>query len=338
MKYSRIILTFTFVFMALVSCREEQQRTLPFSQGASYEVVIVTSESNWNGGLGDTITEIMQELMPVFNVAVPVYSVSRVSPNNYTSILKRHRNLIIIDTGHKYEEPRMYAQYDVNATPQIIVNLVGPDTQSLTQYVSDHRTELQTVFEIAERDRSVAMNTRTQSKTYAGEVRDRFGFDMLIPNEYSYAKANSRKDFVWFRKHYKMDDEQGFVVYSYPYSGRENFTADSLVARRDEFVSRIEGGNPGSHMRTSPEFEPVVSHKRINGRYWAEMRGFWDMKSDYFGGPFVSYSTLDTETNRVITIDMYVYAPNAAKNKRNYYRQLQHLVYGVSFPGDKAAE
>ena len=57
------------------------------------------------------------------------------------------------------------------------------------------------------------------------------------------------------------------------------------------------------------------------------------MHGDFLLGPFVSYTTVDTDTNRVFTLDCYVYAPDLNKpRKRNYMRGLEHLLYSVRFP------
>ena len=87
-------------------------------------------------------------------------------------------------------------------------------------------------------------------------------------------------------------------------------------------------------MITVPEYEPDLRHVRIEGRYWAEMRGFWDVENNFMGGPFISYSSVDIANRRVVTIDCYVFSP---KNpKRNLMRQLENLVYTVKFPGDES--
>ena len=47
----------------------------------------------------------------------------------------------------------------------------------------------------------------------------------------------------------------------------------------------------------------------------------------------------NTATNRVFTLDCYVYAPDLNKpRKRNYLRGLEHLLYTVTFPADKPAQ
>jgi hypothetical protein len=126
------------------------------------------------------------------------------------------------------------------------------------------------------------------------------------------------------------------IIYTRPYTGREDFELPALIAARDEFVSRIPGEVPNSHMITVTEFEPMVEYVRIGGRFWAIMRGFWDVKNDFMGGPFVSYSTLDVAANRVVTIDNYLYSPQMPK--RNMLRELEALVYTVKFPGDNQPE
>ena len=75
---------------------------------------------------------------------------------------------------------------------------------------------------------------------------------------------------------------------------------------------------------------------------WVEMYGLWEVENYFMGGPFASYSTVNTATNEVVTIDCYVYFPtlyNKEPEKRNKLRALQHLVYLADFPAAaKSAE
>ena len=58
-----------------------------------------------------------------------------------------------------------------------------------------------------------------------------------------------------------------------------------------------------------------------NGHFVQEVRGLWRMENDMMGGPFVSYTQVDTLTNRVIVTEGFVYAPE--KKKRQYIRELE---------------
>lgn len=159
---------------------------------------------------------------------------------------------------------------------------------------------------------------------------------MKVPKGYVLAKQE--EDFLWARYEYPTAS-QGFFVYSYPYEGPESLTPEALVAARNRFAARIPGPSDGSYMTTSDAFAPGYRMFRLEGRLWCELRGFWDVKGDFMGGPFVSYTTVDTENNRVFTLDCYVYAPDLNKpRKRNYVRGVEHLLYTVTFPDQKPAK
>ena len=80
------------------------------------------------------------------------------------------------------------------------------------------------------------------------------------------------------------------------------------------------------------DFLPQRKVVKINGREWIELRGFWEVKGDFMGGPFVSYTTFDEREGELLTLDCYVYSPKYGK--RNFLRPLEHLVYGVKFLKD----
>lgn len=110
----------------------------------------------------------------------------------------------------------------------------------------------------------------------------------------------------------------------------QSLTAAALTAARNQFAARIPGPSDGSYMTTSAAFEPDLRIFRLEDRTWFELRGFWDVEGDFMGGPFVSYSTVDQATGRILTLDCYVYSPKL--HKRNFVRGVEHLLYGIEFP------
>ena len=302
------------------------------SHGSPYELIIVSSHDNWQGELGDTLRSVMSQPIPYLMGQEPMFNVLRIQPSAFKDFITKHRNVMIVNVDSKYENPSMTAAYDMYSAPQIIVSVTGPTVESLTDYVSQYREELQANFNIAERDRYVARVSPYSDKQLDQKVKDKFGFDIKLVK--GFKLRNEADNFMWISFEYPQSS-QGLVIYSYPYSDRSDFSEEALLARREEFVSKIPGQNEGSHMITVTEYPPYVTHMRIHGRYWAEMRGFWDVKNDFMGGPFVSYSTLDTQNNRVVTLDFYVYSPAPSNPKRNYIRDLESLMFTVSFPGDK---
>lgn len=215
----------------------------------------------------------------------------------------------------------------MTAEPQIVLTLQGPDDKALTDYLSEHRESLVQVLEKAERDRAVKFAEAFSEQRVAKAIKSTFGVDMTVPK--GYVLAADEKDFLWARYEYPTAS-QGFFIYSYPYQGKESLSPGALLAARNKFAARIPGPADGSYMTTSEAFEPDYRMFRLEGRLWCELRGFWDVHGDFMGGPFVSYTTVDTATGRVFTIDCYVYSPK--NHKRNYVRGVEHLLYLLKFP------
>ena len=300
------------------------------AQGAPYELIVVCDQPEWQGALGDTLRSILTEPVAGLNQREPLFDVLRVLPSGFENLVTRHRNVLQVLVDAEVEEPAAAVQYDLYAQPQIVVTLQGPTQQSLVDYLGAHREELLYVLEKAERDRAVKANETYGNPGIESAIFKTFGVEMKVPK--GYTLAAQKPDFIWARNEYPTAS-QGFFIYSYPYEGKQSLTEEALVAARNKFAAQIPGPSEGSYMITSDAFAPDYRMFRMEGRLWCELRGFWDVHGDFMGGPFVSYTTVDTATDRVFTLDCYVYAPDLNKpRKRNYIRGLEHLLYSVRFP------
>ena len=63
------------------------------------------------------------------------------------------------------------------------------------------------------------------------------------------------------------------------------------------------------------------------------MRGLWFMRNDCMGGPYVSHARVDTEANRVVVVEGFVYAPE--KMKRGLIRRLEGSLYTLRLPEEQ---
>lgn len=310
--------------------RSLTQSKLKSAQGKPYELIVACPQKEWTGEVGDTLRAIFTAPVPYLNQVEPLFDVLRVQERGLTGMVADHRNILKIVEDPSLAATNIAVQYDVTAEPQIVLTLQGPDDKALTDYLSEHRESLVQVLEKAERDRAVKFAEAFSEQRVAKAIKSTFGVDMTVPK--GYVLAADEKDFLWARYEYPTAS-QGFFIYSYPYRGKESLSPGALLAARNEFAARIPGPSDGSYMTTSEAFEPDYRMFRMEGRLWCELRGFWDVHGDFMGGPFVSYTTVDTATNRVFTLDCYVYAPDLNKpRKRNYMRGLEHLLYSVRFP------
>ncbi len=324
---SIVVALAALVLLAACDAFQSVSSGKPTSQGSPYEVVVICNQPEWDSPLGDTLRTVLSAYIPHLNQEEPYFDVVRVTNNNYEGIIAKHRNILEVNVKPSVLTPSIVVRYDVTAAPQVIMTLQAPTVDAATAYVSEHRQSLVRGFEIAERDRAVEY-AKTYSVAHIDKaIYEKFGVQMKIPQGYSIRSES--EDMIWISYEYPVAS-QGVAIYSYPAElGINTLSEENLVEERNRFVARIPGPSNGSYMTTFTEVPQIYRPIRIEGRLWIEMRGLWDVVGDFMGGPYVSYSTIDEQTNRVFTIDCYVYSPKY--RKRNYLHGVEHLVYNVEF-------
>ena len=306
---------------------------IPFkqnAQGAAYEIVVVADHDVWDGPAGDSMRAMFYRRFPMVSREETSFDVLRVLPAGFSKLNRLHRNVMITDVNPTYTRATLSMGNDTYASPQIVLRASAPDQSSLAELISMNRDDIMLILENAEKDRDVADARRHTPPEIAKLIREKFGFEMSTGP--GYKVRSESEDFVWLS--YEMPtSSQGIIIYTYPFSGVKDFDRENLLRRRNEFVERIPGENPGSHMSTHPEMAEVI-YKTIEVRPWSEMHGFWDVEGDFMGGPYTNYSTLNAARQRVVAIDFYVYSPGQRSSQRNYIKQLEHFIYTVKISGE----
>lgn len=306
------------------------------AQGAPYEVLVVCNSKEWESDLGKELRKVLNTPLASVNQIEPMYDIYRVTANDFKGLLPAYRNILKVVCSPEVKECAILARYDVAASPQIVLTFQGPSQEAMVEYLDKNGDSLLRVLEIAERDRTVAYARKHGAKELEQLIATKFGIEISIPKGYLFRAEGD--NFVWASHEYPVAS-QGFFIYTHPYTGKKSITVEALVKARNRFAKLIPGPSDGSYMTTVTripnvedsgytEVQPSYRALRINGRDWVELRGFWDVENDFMGGPFVSYTTLDKESGKLITLDCYVYSPK--DGKRNYLRALEHLVYCVS--------
>ena len=262
----------------------------------------------------------------------------RITARDFKHLLPSYRNILKVLCAPSVKECAMLVQYDVVASPQIVITFQGPSIEAMVDYLKQNGEHLLRVLEIAERNRTLEYGKKQSARSIEQLVEKKFAIEMTIPN--GYLLRSESDDFLWISNEYPAAS-QGFFLYAHPFEGKQSLTTEALVKARNEFARRIPGPTDGSYMTTVTKlpniendgytpFLPERNILKVNGVDWIVLRGFWDVEGDFMGGPFVSYTTIDTATNSIITIDGYVFSP--VLHKRNYVREMEHLVYTAEFP------
>ena len=69
----------------------------------------------------------------------------------------------------------------------------------------------------------------------------------------------------------------------------------------------------------------VVDTVEVNNKTVLELRGCWEVSTDYMGGSFTAYTIFDPATQKATVIIFALYAPEDIQ--RNLMRELEALIY-----------
>jgi len=305
-------------------------RTLPAVSGTQFELLIVMNDTAWNAPVGRQVRDLFVQDMPALPQSEPLMNVHQCNQTEFTDVLKPSRNLLIVEIADKYTQTKIKYGKDAWAYPQAVVKITAPDDTTLQASLKNYGKNIQEYFIKAERERYIEFNKSYVNERAKTEIEKQFGIQINIPQGIS--KATQKKDFYWITND-QPGIRQDIVIYSYPYTDKKLFTKESLIAKRDSVMkANIPGELKGSYMGTEVKYaDPMFNEIWINEGYCAELRGLWRMMNGAaMGGPFYSQSRLDEVNQRVVTVDVFVFAPG--KTKRNTIRQLEAIVYTTKMP------
>ncbi|QKG78943.1 DUF4837 family protein [Tenuifilum thalassicum] len=322
---TRILVVILAILTIGTSCKKgsKGERTLlPNVTGNAGELVVILPKNLHKDSVGLAYKEILTQDVPFLPQSEPLFDLIMIPPEAFTDIFKSHRNIIFNEVKKSAKKTEMSLKRDVWAAPQTILYVSGPSYKSIKDYIEKERETIVTLFEQAERDRVVQNAIKYEQKSIREKISKKYNVSMRFPKGY---RLNFDHDTIAWISFETPLTSQGIILYTFPYTDKNTFTVDYLLKKRNEFVKTIEGPSKGSYMITSEVIKPELTEMMYKNRYYAVMRGFWDVYKHPMGGPFISHITLDEERQRVIVAEAYVYAPS--KKKRNYLRQVEALLY-----------
>ena len=332
---------FVFASLMLISCGGGSERVLTSATGSIYECLIVCDNTVENA-----VQEIMGADMYGLPQMEPYFTTSHVSPAQFDDLFKSSRNILQVDINpNKYTLVKATKGRDVWSKPQAVIRIQAPSEEAFLNYWKESGEQAREWFvqeELARQGRFYRANTNKNARA----TLQKRGYDMLIPEDYITIKNEKLKinneeeiDVLWCCND-KGPMRKDVIVYSYPYTAREQFSGEAIIAMRNEVMGQLVSAQvPGSHMGTEYKHFPPVTRQvpalrdSVGGFYAMETRGLWKIiDGEAMGGPFVSLTRLDQVNGRVVTAEVFLFA--AGQKKRNALRQQEAILYTLKMPQD----
>lgn len=322
MRKFALILTVLAALPLFSACKESTSKSLPSISGKAGEIIVVASKAQWESEAGSAIRDALASEYMVLPQKEPKFNLSNVPEASVNKLLKVHRNMLYLNIKPELKT-EMQLRNDVWATPQTMVVITAPDDAAAAGFISANSEKLVETFEAAERNRCIANARQYEEGGLRTIVENKFGGSPYFPKGYSLKKQTP--DFLWISYETSYTN-QGIFIYSFPYTGENQLTAEALLGKRDEVTKEnVPATMAGSYMITNPTIDPVSREISFNGIRRQEVRSLWDTQNDFMGGPFVQHAFLSKDGSEVIVVEGFVYAPKY--NKRNYLRQVESIIY-----------
>ena len=301
------------------------------SSGRSSEVLVVCTDKQWNGVLGDSLNAILMQGVLGLPQNEPLFTLSHVSENYFRDAYKKYRNIIYFTTDPSVETPKVAVNHNAWAQPQMLIRIHAKDEQQAAETLSKYQKTIIKQLFSSEMKRFHRAQRSKQNFHLSSEVQRLFKFSVIIPNGFIFAVKNT--NFIWLRKDTK-DWTQNIMVYTEDYTDTNQFKNEYIVRLRNTHTRKnVFGAADSSYTIVDEKYIPsLTEYVDFEEGYAVRTAGLWKAVGDFMGGPFVSLSVLDEKNNRVVTIDAFLYAP--ADEKRDLLRQLEAILQSLKFEGE----
>ena len=324
-----VFISFISLFIGLCSCNSGSM--VSRATGAPYEIVVVADKVLWDGTVGELIKEELTSPIPYLPQEESAMRYSYVRPDQFETFLRYMRNVLIVNIDKtQYTKLTLLKSSDKWAVGQSILYLNAPDTLMVEAYLTENKGVLVNHYTNEEMRRAREFLYKTYSQRVMDDLKDKIGITMYAPSDITSYRYG--ENCLWFSNN-ASQGRMDLLIYSFPFTDKNTFTLDYLVAKRDSVAKiMLPGSFEGSYMSTEKRVVDYFSSS-LHGKYCGIVRGLWRMEGgDMMGGPFVSYARVDEQNQRVIVTEGFVYEPK--KDKRNYIRRLEAALQTTRFPGD----
>jgi len=295
---------YLIVFLFVLSACYDGIKTLPSSTGILSEVIFVVEDALWENQVKDVAFRTFGVPIQGLTQDESSFRVIQVNHSEFKSILKTHKNIVIIAKNVPTSN-----QQDKWANDQLVVQLeFKHEDNELTKDLN----KVKEIFEF--REIRILRNSISKSsqKIQEDNIKEQFNVETLIPSEYIIIKDTVALFWATYNPE-KQEEIKHLFVFSF--EPKEINLQQEVLQKTDSiFAKYLLGAKHGQHVKIEDIFSPFYSENTY--------RGLWKLNGGFMGGPFL-IKTYFIDKKVVVTVGL-IFAPN--ERKRNYIRTLEAIL------------
>ena len=224
-----------FLLLILASSCLDGTKTLPSSTGSFSEVIFVVEDDLWRESIKEVVTETFGAPIEGLNQNEANFRVIQVNHAEFKSILKTHKNIVIIG-----KDAKASSQKNKWANAQLVIQL-----NFEKEDIKNNLNKIKAIFELEELKSIKYKISPTSQQLPQQHIYQNFKINALIPSEYTIIKDTSNFFFATYNPEKK----------------------DSI------FAQYLQGAKQGQYVKIEPEFPPYCTNKTYSG-LWRLEKGF----------------------------------------------------------------
>ena len=301
--------------LLFISCNDGTKIVLA-SSGNLNEISIVVEDQLWEGSVGKALTNILSK--PIYGLPQqePLFKLRQIPPRVFSGFVTKSRTIIIIENNKQKHTRLLLNKY---ASPQTVIVVSGMTSREIIEELKKHSKKI--INKIKEAEIKEKQRRIRKSLSISQALDSIFKIKLDYPSIYRVAAVD--RNFVWLRK----DTKSGSVnlsVFQTPLKTNRLNTEKIIIIRDSVSKQKIPGPTKETYMSTETQYKPVLVPTKIRKHKGLEVRGLWEVKKQFMGGPFINFSVVDSINNRILFFDGFVYSPGT--EKASYVFELEAII------------
>ena len=303
------------IVLFFVSCNDDTKIVLA-SSGNLNEISIVVQDQLWEGSVGKALTNILSK--PIYGLPQqePLFKLRQIPPRVFSGFVTKSRTIIIIENNKQKHTRLLLNKY---ASPQTVIVVSGMTSREIIEELKKHSKKI--INNIKEAEIKEKQRRIRKSLSISQALASIFKIKLDYPSIYRVAAVD--RNFVWLRK----DTKSGSVnlsVFQTPLKTNRLNTEKIITIRDSVSKQKIPGPTKETYMSTETQYKPVLVPTKIRKHKGLEVRGLWEVKKQFMGGPFINFSVVDSINNRILFFDGFVYSPGT--EKASYIFEIEAII------------
>jgi hypothetical protein len=345
-----------FILLLLTGCSEQARKKLqPRSTafGPLNQLVVVADPLIWESPVKDSFEYYFSSAYPILPQPEPIFDLRYFTPTELMAKKERKElrtYIILADLQNESSKGTELIKEDVGEekirstlTDKEYLTIVGKDKwadgqtiiymggnghdQILENIRQNFRGVIKKIQENNQRRIAAGVYLGGQNQTVKNTLKGKIGLDLKVPSDYFLAMENDSK--FWLRRE-TPELSANILIQKMPYTSQDQLTYEGIKSIRDSLGFYVSSENSNTYMVTNDVDLPMlVETTTLNNYYALEARGIWEIENDFMGGPFVSYLLHNPNSNELLFMDGFLYAPG--EKKREFMQQIEHVLSTAKF-------